>query len=90
LADYAHFCYYCCYWSYNYSEHLNIIFQSSNGDIELVTHVIPGSNTYFDVANLDADTEYLLDFISQIGDKKNPPMKLTARTCKYINKYIQS
>ncbi|XP_060598180.1 uncharacterized protein LOC132751968 isoform X3 [Ruditapes philippinarum] len=56
--------------------------KSSNGDIELVTHVIPGSNTYFDVANLDSDTEYLLDFISQIGDKKNPPMKLTARTSK--------
>ncbi|XP_060563555.1 uncharacterized protein LOC132722945 [Ruditapes philippinarum] len=54
--------------------------KASNGNIELETHVIPGSNTYFDVVNLDADTEYLLDFITQIGDKKNPPMKLTART----------
>ncbi|XP_060598183.1 uncharacterized protein LOC132751969 isoform X2 [Ruditapes philippinarum] len=56
--------------------------KSSNGDIKLVTHVIPGSKAYFDVANLDADTEYSLEFTSQIGDKKNTPMEITAKTSK--------
>ncbi|XP_053374459.1 uncharacterized protein LOC128547004 [Mercenaria mercenaria] len=59
-----------------------IIFYKRNDDgtIEVVTHTVPGSRTYFEIAWLDPDTEYEFTFTSNINGRKSQPMSFKART----------
>ena len=51
--------------------------------MEIVTKTVPGSDAYLDMGSLDADTQYYVDFISKIGEKKNPALQLSAATGQY-------
>ncbi|XP_045170153.2 uncharacterized protein LOC123532684 isoform X7 [Mercenaria mercenaria] len=63
------------------TEIIIILFKkNADGTIDLVTHRVPGSSTYFEIASLDPDTEYMFTFTSKIGGKEGEAQKYTAKT----------